>query len=82
MTPEEIKKFLLESIAIVTFRKVEDGKIRRITCTLSKDFVNEDDRRKAIAREEVLPVWEVELKQWRSFRFDKMISMEGVVKDD
>jgi len=76
MKPEEIIERLLAGVWIVLFRKVSDDSIREMKCSLLKEYVNSDLQRKAIDKQEVLPVWDIDKNAWRSFRFDSVIDMQ------
>lgn len=61
----------------VTFVK-KDGSERTMLCTLSEDAVppieKKTDRVKA-SNEEVLPVYDLDAKGWRSFRLDSILTV-------
>lgn len=65
---------------VVTFTKV-NGEKRVMTCTLDANLITEDVREDVVkspkaVNEEVLPVWDVNAKGWRSFRIDSVVSFE------
>jgi hypothetical protein len=61
----------------VTFTK-KDSSERRMICTRSTEIIpfnEESEKRKQSNNPDNLPVWDVEVKAWRSFRID---SIKGV----
>ena len=73
MNRRTIIKRLLSGVWIVAFRKVEDDSIREMKCSLMEEYVGKNSRSK-----EVLPVWDIDSKGWRSFRFKNVILMKAV----
>lgn len=65
---------LKENNVRVTFNK-KDGTTREMLCTLNEEVVEpyekKTDREKE-SSEDVCPVWDVEKKAWRSFRWDSV----------
>ena len=58
----------------IMFRKVEDGSIRHMICTLNPSLAP----RILLAKEEsqnqeVIAVWDLEKQNWRSFRADSVL---------
>jgi hypothetical protein len=74
----DIKEILLKNEAVVTFEKV-NGEIRVMRCTLVPEVVEPHIKgtgsRKSAA---ALPVFDLELGEWRSFRLDSVISVVPV----
>lgn len=71
---ETLKNLLKTDVVSVTFTKVNGDK-RVLKCTLQESFLpeyNSDSTRKK--SDNVLSVWDVESNEWRSFRFDSVIS--------
>lgn len=67
-----LKQLLHESEVEVTFTK-KDGTQRVMKCTLDADVVPETGTSKTVNRnDEALPVYDVEAKGWRSFRWDSV----------
>jgi hypothetical protein len=74
---DEIKYILSNNVATVSFTK-NDGTIRDMVCTLREDilpseFLNGTEQMEKKSRKsnpDVLPVWDIEKKAWRSFRID------------
>jgi hypothetical protein len=79
MTRDEIKGILSKNVATVSFTK-SDGTIRDMICTLREDvlpqeILNDTEQKEKKARKynpDVLPVWDIEKKAWRSFRIDSV----------
>mgnify|MGYP006267654243 CR=1 FL=1 len=71
---ETLKELLKSNIIEVTFTKV-NGEKRVMKCTLQESFLpeqkSESDRKK---NENVLAVFDIDSNDWRSFRFDSVIS--------
>lgn len=77
MTREEIQETLRTGAHIVVFTKV-DGTQREMICTLDQDFLPEmeekdgEKKKERKVNEEVLPVYDLQKKGWRSFRVDSV----------
>lgn len=59
----------------ITFNK-KDGTTRDMLCTLQEKVVESYEKKTDRVKEpnqEVCPVWDVEKKAWRSFRWDSII---------
>ena len=79
MRPNTIIKRLLSGIWIVAFRKVEDDSIREMKCSLMEEYVGRRNQKESKNKsKEVLPVWDIDSKGWRSFRFKNVIAMKAV----
>lgn len=82
---ETLKSILSNGESQVIFEKV-DGTIRALRCTrdagiIPSDLVESTDNKPKVARKEsidALPVWDTESHAWRSFKFDSMVSVNGV----
>ena len=73
---ETLKNLLKTNVIEVTFTKANGDK-RVLKCTLQEEYLpeyNGDSTRKK--NENVISVWDIESKDWRSFRFDSVISYE------
>lgn len=72
---------LKQSVAEIRFQK-KDGSSRTLKCTLQSNYLPEEYReniREAANKDgnpEVLAVWDVEAKAWRSFRLDWVYSIQ------
>jgi hypothetical protein len=76
ITKSELIKLLIEDIYTIKFTKV-DGTVRDMNCTLKESILpklEEPTTRKKKPNDNVLPVWDLDNKQWRSFRVDSIIS--------
>lgn len=76
---EDVKSKLRESICKVSFTKV-NGETRIMNCTLDETMLPEQiDIEESIQKKkpnpDVLAVWDVENKGWRSFRWDSLKSI-------
>ena len=76
-TKEKIMEFLKANVAEVTFTK-SDGTERLMKCTLKEDVVipysKKTDRTKEV-NNDIVPVFDVEKNEWRSFRVDSVQSI-------
>lgn len=71
-TKEALKETLKENVVSVTFAKI-DGTIRNMTCTLKQDLIptyTPKSSRKKTENDNVLPVYDLTEKGFRSFRID------------
>lgn len=69
---------LLQEEVIVTFTKT-DGSKRAMRCTLDpKKAIPHEKKTERVktVSDNVMPVWDVEKQQWRSFRLDTISSVE------
>lgn len=77
LTKEKIMEFLKANVAEVRFTK-SDGTERLMKCTLKEDLVvtysKKTDRTKE-ANNDIVPVFDVEKNEWRSFRVDSVQSI-------
>lgn len=71
---ETLKNLLRSNVVEVTFTKVNGDK-RVMNCTLQESYLpehnGESERKK---NENVLAVYDIDSNDWRSFRFDSVIS--------
>ena len=76
-TKEKIMEFLKANVAEVTFTK-SDGTERLMKCALKEDVVipysKKTDRTKEV-NNDIVPVFDVEKNEWRSFRVDSVQSI-------
>jgi len=75
-----VKSALLNGPTTITFTKV-DGTTRTMKCTLNeallpKREITQSERK---VNEDVQTVFDIELNQWRSFKWDNFISFEESV---
>lgn len=75
-----VKSALLNGPTTITFTKV-DGTTRTMKCTLNETLLpkREVTQSTRAANEDVQTVFDLELNQWRSFKWDNFISFEGSV---
>jgi hypothetical protein len=74
---EFLKKTLFENVVNVLFIK-KDGTERKLICTLKPDLLPvqadlEEAVQKKTPNPDVLAVWDIENKGWRSFRYDSIL---------
>lgn len=81
---EQEKKKLIDSLSIgvvsVQFEKI-NGEFRDMKCTLNEEYLpylpavdtKGSTKKKS---EEAISVWDVNKNEWRSFRFDRVISYQ------
>lgn len=86
MTKEEVIAKLKDGLVSLEFEKV-DGTIRPMVATLAEHVipprppVNFDPNVQATKRtknESALAVWDMDVAEWRSFRWDKLRWFDGV----
>lgn len=76
---QEILNALKTNKVHVQFKKVKDGEIRNMFCTLNADFIPTDHLPKTTlseantVNEEVIRAYDLEVEGWRSFRLDSLI---------
>jgi len=79
MDKEQIKKYLKNDTAEITFTKV-DGTERTLHCTLQehiipvskKEVVESVEKTSKVDNPNVLSVWDIDNAGWRSFRIDSI----------
>lgn len=65
----------------ITFTKA-DGSERVMKCSLKSDLIQEYERKtdkQRTVNEDILPVFDLEKQQWRSFRWDSIKRIEGLL---
>ncbi len=82
---EYLKGVLQTGIANVTFVK-KDGSERKLLCTLMpSELPAQTDLEEAVQKKtpnpEVLAVWDLENKGWRSFRYDSVLGFSVLSLD-
>ena len=87
-TKEQLMEILRKEVVEVTFLKL-DGDERKMPCTLIPNFLppatKEDPLTQKKVREisdKVVAVWAIESKGFRSFRYDRVIKVAVIAKDD
>ena len=83
-TRDELKILLAQNVLVVDFTKLNGDK-RVMTCTLREDIkprATKDDtmslKKVREVTEAVVSVWDVNAKGWRSFRYDRVNSVNVV----
>lgn len=77
MSRDQLKTRLKDVIATVVFQK-KDGTLRQMKCTLKESHLptfEEDSKKTRKDNLDVLPVWDIENGEWRSFRIDSIKSV-------
>lgn len=82
---DDLLRSLRSTVMKVTFTKV-DGEQRVMRCTLipllieqqGGGFNLEADKRFHRSRQEILAVWDIDNRGWRSFHIDKVYYVEGL----
>ena len=59
----------------ITFTKV-NGEERVMDCTLQEHFIQQTEESNRKKNEEVLPVFDINKGEWRSFRLDSVTNIE------
>lgn len=78
----ELLKILLEKSLTIVFTK-KDGTEREMYCTLNESEIPKDQRPKGTGKEkneDVLSVYDITNKGWRSFRTDSIKSIKYMSK--
>lgn len=76
---ETIKDMLRAGPCMVQFTKA-DGTTRHMKCTLNEELIPPSDPNKVNVRKhnpDVLPVWDLEKQDWRSFRYDTILEIRA-----
>lgn len=78
LTHSQILKMLQESDCEVTFKKV-DGELRVMPCTLRSEALPakplSENKRVREHNPNVISVWSLDRREWRSFRVDNVVSI-------
>tara|TARA_B100000029_G_scaffold443766_1_gene463041 strand:- start:198 stop:455 length:258 start_codon:yes stop_codon:yes gene_type:complete len=81
MKRDTLIKNLQKKIMRITFTKV-NGEERIMDCTLQENFVPETSESNRKQNEEVLPVFDINKGEWRSFRMDSITNIEALEYQD
>jgi hypothetical protein len=83
-TKEDLKFLLEQNVLVVDFTKL-DGDKRVMTCTLREDMKPSATKLDTLSQKKVreisdavVSVWDVNAKGWRSFRYDRVNSVNIV----
>jgi hypothetical protein len=74
-----LKSLLHEGVTRVTFMK-KDGTERKMICTLSESQIPAEKMPKGTGKaksSDALAVFDVENQEWRSFRYDSILELNG-----
>ena len=74
MKRETLIKNLQKNVMQITFNKVS-GEERVMHCTLNETFVPETGTNNKKNNDEVLPVWDIDIGAWRSYRLDSITNV-------
>ena len=74
-----LTKLLAEYVVEVTFTK-KDGTERVMNCTLIEDYLPETTGSGRAANSDALAVFDTDVEDWRSFRWDSVKSVKVVVE--
>ncbi len=82
---KQLKSDLKQCVAEVVFDKV-DGERRKMHCTLQarylpEEYQNTPDTPPPETESNALAVWDVNAKGWRSFRIDRVLSVQALMSD-
>lgn len=83
ITKEVLKENLTNCIAKIVFNKA-DGSVREMLCTLMTDYLppqNVEESVRHLPRKQndnVLAVWDIDNKGWRSFHIDSITNIEYI----
>ena len=79
---DEMRKFILSvlktNILTVEFKK-KDGTLRTMNCTLAEDKVGTYEKKTDKVKTsniETCPVFDTDISEWRSFRYDSLVSFK------
>ena len=74
-------KNLQKKVMKITFTKV-NGEERIMDCTLQEHMIPPTDVNNRKENEEVLPVFDINKGEWRSFRLDSITNIEALQYQD
>jgi len=81
MNRETLIKNLQKRAMRITFTKV-NGEERVMDCTLQEHMIPETSESNRKQNEEVLPVFDINKGEWRSFRLDSVTNIEVLQYQD
>ena len=81
MKRDTLIKNLQKKVMKITFTKV-NGEERIMDCTLQEQMVPPTDVNNRKENEEVLPVFDINKGEWRSFRLDSITNIEALQYQD
>ena len=81
---EALQADLRTNVVEVIFTKL-NGETRKMRATLSPQFIPKEDHTEVVqqllnedAERKSMAVWDIDANGWRSFRVDRVISVQGV----
>lgn len=74
MNIEELRKLLSTDIVTVTFTK-KDGSKREMVCTTMENYIPPVSGNSVVS-DNLVTVWDLEIQEWRSFKFDSVQSVD------
>ena len=74
MNIEELRNLLRTEIVTVTFIK-KDGSKREMVCTTLPEYIPEVSGN-SVPKDNLVTVWDLEIQEWRSFKFDSIQSID------
>ena len=83
VTYDDMKEFLQASVSNVTFTK-KNGETRILKCTLMPKHLppvevkEGEEKAERKVNTDVVSVWDLENKGWRSFRLDSVVEFEAI----
>ena len=81
MKRDTLIKNLQKKAMRITFTKV-NGEERVMDCTLQEHFIPKTEESNRKENKEVLPVWDINKGEWRSFRLDSITNIEALEYQD
>ena len=81
MKRDTLIKNLQKKAMRITFTKV-NGEERIMDCTLQEHMIPLTDEKNRKENEEVLPVFDINKGEWRSFRLDSITNIEALEYQD
>jgi len=81
MNRDTLIKNLQKKTMRITFTKV-NGEERVMDCSLQEHIIPPTDAKNRKENEEVLPVFDINKGEWRSFRLDSIIKVEQLQYQD
>lgn len=67
---------LIKGPCEVKFTKA-DGTERTMLCTLKDEYIMKESAGESVKRPETQVVWDIEKEDWRSYRYDRVKSIDG-----
>lgn len=75
MNITQLRELLTKDIVTVTFTK-KDGSRREMVCTTIEDYLPEVTEARKEPSPTLVTVWDLEIQEWRSFKFDSVTAIE------